>query len=167
VPVVGVTLNNPTLALTVGGATGALVATVTPSNATNPALTWSSSNTAVATVSTAGVVTAVAPGTATITATAQDGSGKNAVSTVTVTSAVNAFTVAPKFNVFEIDGTLDVTKATVVKATGTEGTVTGVVNATTGAFTISTATFATEAVKVQAYDALGNAVGSPVSVVVM
>jgi len=170
VPVVGVTLNNPTLALTVGGATGALVATVTPSTATNPALTWSSSNTAVATVSTAGVVTAVAPGTATITATAQDGSGKNAVSTVTVTAAapaVNAFTVAPKFNVFEIDGTLDVTKATVVKATGTEGTVTGVVNATTGVFTISTATFATEAVKVQAYDALGNAVGSPVTVVVM
>jgi hypothetical protein len=80
---------------------------------------------------------------------------------------VNPFIVPLKFNVFNIDGTLDLTKATVVKATGTEGTVTGVVNPSTGVFIISTATFSTEAVKVQAYDANGNAVGSPVSVVVM
>ena len=52
-----------------------LTATVLPSNATNPALLWSSSDLEVATVNQSGLVTAVYPGTATIRATAQDGSG--------------------------------------------------------------------------------------------
>jgi hypothetical protein len=82
-------------------------------------------------------------------------------------TAVNPFLVAPKFNIFEIDGTLDLTKATGVKATGTEGSVSGVVNITTGAFTINTASFATESVMVQAYDAQGNAVSNPITVVIM
>jgi hypothetical protein len=82
-------------------------------------------------------------------------------------TVVNPFLVAPKFNIFEIDGTLDLTKATVVKATGTEGTVSGIVNTTTGAFTIDTSKFATESVTIQAYDAQGNTVGNLVSVVVM
>jgi uncharacterized protein (TIGR02145 family) len=46
--------------------------TVTPANATNPALTWTSSDNAIATVAD-GVVTGVAPGKATITATSADG----------------------------------------------------------------------------------------------
>jgi len=87
VPVTGVTLNNSTLALTVGGATGALVATVAPANATNQAVTWTSSNPAVATVSAMGVVTAVSAGTATVTATTADGA-KVATSVVTVTTPV-------------------------------------------------------------------------------
>jgi uncharacterized protein YjdB len=51
-----------------------LFATVEPFNVANANLVWSSSNAAVATVNQAGVVTAVRFGTATITATAADGS---------------------------------------------------------------------------------------------
>lgn len=72
VSVTGVTLNTWSLNLTVGQ-TQTLTATVSPSNATNKAVTWSSSNTSVATVSQSGEVTAIANGTATITVTTQDG----------------------------------------------------------------------------------------------
>ena len=80
-PVTGVTLDKPTLALAVGGS-GTLIATVEPPNATNRAVTWSSDNTSVATV-TNGVVTAVAPGTTTITVKTVDGN-HNATCVVTV-----------------------------------------------------------------------------------
>ena len=83
VEVSGVTLSQPTLALE-AGKTGTLTATVQPSNATNKTVTWSSSNTSVATVSN-GTVTAVAEGTATITATA---GGKSATCQVTVSKKV-------------------------------------------------------------------------------
>ena len=65
-----------TMTLTVG-TTGTITATVEPENATNKNVTWSSSNTDVATVAN-GVVTAVAPGTATITATSAANSSKKA-----------------------------------------------------------------------------------------
>ena len=63
------------------GKTVNLTATVAPSNATNKTITWSSSNTNVATVSN-GAVTGVVPGTATITATSNN--GKKATATITV-----------------------------------------------------------------------------------
>lgn len=53
-----------------------LKATATPTNANNRKVKWTSSNTKVAKVSSSGVVTAVAPGTAVIKATAADGSKK-------------------------------------------------------------------------------------------
>ena len=84
VAVTGVTLDPTSTTLTVGN-TETLTATVTPTNATNKSVTWSSSDTNVATVSN-GVVTAVAPGTATITATTTDGS-YTATCTVTVNAA--------------------------------------------------------------------------------
>lgn len=67
--VTSVTLDEETLALVVGGATGTLVATVLPIDATDPTVTWASDDEAVATVAD-GVVTAVGAGTCTITATA-------------------------------------------------------------------------------------------------
>ena len=91
VSVTGVTLHPKTLSLTAGGATAQLQATVSPSDATNPAVIWSSSNTAVATVSSTGIVTPVAPGTATITVTTADGAD-TASSTVTVSAAVPVWT---------------------------------------------------------------------------
>lgn len=60
-----------------------LTANVAPANATNKGVTWSVSNTAVASVSSTGSVTGLTPGTATVTATTADG-GKTAVSTITV-----------------------------------------------------------------------------------
>ncbi len=67
------------------GETGTLTATVNPSDATDKSVTWSSSNTAVATVDANGKVTAVAAGEAVITVTTTDGN-KTATCTVTVTS---------------------------------------------------------------------------------
>lgn len=62
------------LASVVVGDTMTLAASVSPSNTTNKAVTWSSSNTSVATVDSNGKVTAVAAGKTVITATAKDGS---------------------------------------------------------------------------------------------
>ena len=80
--VTGVTLNKSELALYTGGS-ATLTATVEPENATNQAVTWTSSNPSVATVEN-GVVTAVSAGAATITAAAADGSGVSATCAVTV-----------------------------------------------------------------------------------
>lgn len=49
-----------------------LTATIMPENATNKTVIWTSSDTSVATVSSTGLVTAISPGTAEITATTQD-----------------------------------------------------------------------------------------------
>lgn len=80
--VTSVTLNKWALNLKVGE-TGKLSATVWPNSAADKSITWSSSNTDVASVSSSGTVTAKKAGTAVITATAVN--GKNASCTVTVT----------------------------------------------------------------------------------
>jgi len=81
IPVSSVSLSQTSVSLIVGGSVD-LTATVSPSNASNKTVTWSSSNTSVATVSN-GTVTAKATGTATITVTTADG-GKTATCSVTV-----------------------------------------------------------------------------------
>lgn len=73
VSVTGVSLSKSSLDLKVGD-TETLVATISPSNATNKSVTWTSSNTDVATVSNNGLVTAISNGNATITVTTSDGS---------------------------------------------------------------------------------------------
>ena len=82
VKVTSITLDKTTAEITVGGNT-TLTATVEPDNATNKTVNWTSDKTEIATVNN-GVVTAVAAGTAVITATAADGSGVSASCTVTV-----------------------------------------------------------------------------------
>lgn len=96
-----VALSASTLALNTG-ASETLTATVAPAKATAKKVYWVSSNTEVATVKN-GQVTAVADGTATITAYASDSSKKKASCTVTVTTpapaptevAVESVTVTP------------------------------------------------------------------------
>lgn len=85
--VTNIFLNNSTATLS-PGSTQQLTATVIPSNASNKNVTWSSSNSSVATVSSNGKVTAMAIGEADITATAADGSGVKAVCHVTVKEKV-------------------------------------------------------------------------------
>ena len=85
VPVESVSLDKTSLELT-EGETAQLNATVLPETATNRNVTWSSNAPGVATVDSSGKVTAVAPGTATITVTTADG-GKTATCVVTVTAA--------------------------------------------------------------------------------
>lgn len=89
-PVSGVTLSQDDAVLTVGGETLTLTATVAPANAKDKTVSWTTSNDAVATVDANGVVTAVSAGTATITATATNGTDdtsddKTGTCTVTVT----------------------------------------------------------------------------------
>lgn len=71
------------------GETVALSYTVQPANATYPTGSWSSSNTAVATVSAGGVVMPVGVGSAVITCTAADGTGVCASCAVEVISGLN------------------------------------------------------------------------------
>ncbi len=85
-------LSSASLTLQVGS-THTLTATVEPEGAANREITWSSSDTSVATVGDSGLVTAAGVGTATITASAQDGSGVSAECTVTVTP-LPTYTVA-------------------------------------------------------------------------
>jgi uncharacterized protein YjdB/serine/threonine protein kinase len=82
VDVTGVSLNKSKLTLDVGKS-GTLIATVKPDGATNQNVTWSSSNTGVATVSKNGRVTAKKAGTATITVKTVDGN-KTTTCTLTV-----------------------------------------------------------------------------------
>lgn len=83
--VTGVSLSTDSLTLEEGG-TANLTATITPANATNQNVTWSSNAPSVATVNSSGNVTAMAPGTATITVTTEDGN-KTATCAVTVAAA--------------------------------------------------------------------------------
>ena len=86
ISVTGVSVS-PTSVTLAEGERKELTATVKPSNATKKSVTWTSSNTTVATVSTSGLVTAKSAGTATITVTTVDGS-YTAKCTVTVKKKV-------------------------------------------------------------------------------
>ncbi len=87
VSVTGILMNKTKLSLysNTTPKTETLVATVSPGNAANKAVSWVSSNSTVATVDANGKVTAMGNGTATITATTADG-GFTASCTVTVTT---------------------------------------------------------------------------------
>ncbi|MCL1897418.1 MAG: Ig-like domain-containing protein, partial [Micrococcales bacterium] len=89
----GVTLS-VTSASFLAGMTAQLKATVSPSDASNKALTWSSNNTKTATVNDTGHVTAVGGGEAIITVTTVDG-GYTATCLVTVTQRVSGVTITP------------------------------------------------------------------------
>lgn len=88
ISVTGVALDVSTIEL-LEGETQQLTATVTPSNATNTAVIFSSSDGSIAAVDANGLVTAVAEGTATITATTED-RGFTASAEVTVERPLNA-----------------------------------------------------------------------------
>lgn len=83
--VTNVTLNKSSISLE-KGKTFQLSANVTPSNAANKNVSWSSGNSLIATVSSSGLVTAKGAGTTTITCAAKDNSGKKATCIVTVTN---------------------------------------------------------------------------------
>ena len=87
VKVTAVKLNKTSVSV-VKGYTYTLTPTITPSNATNKKVTWKSSNTKVATVTSDGVVKGIAKGSATITCTSADGSKKTATCKVAVKNPV-------------------------------------------------------------------------------
>ena len=83
IPVTSITVSPSSKTLDVGG-TQQLSVEVLPATALDKAVTWSTSNGSIATVSSTGLVTAEAPGSATITATAHDGSGVTGTCSITV-----------------------------------------------------------------------------------
>ena len=99
-PVMGISLNKSTLNLIVENSEQ-LTATLTPANATNQNVTWSSGNPDVASVSDNGTVTAKTTGTATITATTEDG----------ILTATCNVTVKIEYNISVVGGTASAEKA--------------------------------------------------------
>ena len=85
-PVTSISLDRTSLDLSVGN-TATLTATVLPTDATDKTVTWSSSNTSIATVNRSGLVTAVGSGTATVTASTSN--GKSATCTVRVAASTH------------------------------------------------------------------------------
>ena len=82
-----ISLDMTTIEFSDRGQNQLLVATLTPDNVLDKSVTWTSSDPAVATVSNEGLVTAVDIGTATITATTNDGSNLSATCAVTVVAS--------------------------------------------------------------------------------
>ena len=117
-----ITLNNSSLTIR-EGSTAQLSATISPTNASSKSVKWTSSNTNIATVNYDGVVTAVSPGTCTITATAKDGSGKQASCTVTVAKLVTSISLNKKTLYVNINATAQLT-ATVSPSDATNKSVT-------------------------------------------
>ena len=117
VAVTGVSLQPATVAV---GETKTLSPSISPANATNKAVTYKSSNTAIATVSNTGEVTGVAVGTATITVTTDDGS-KTASSLITV---VLSTLYEAEGGTFGVDARIqDATNASAGKLVGNMNTV--------------------------------------------
>ena len=116
--VASVEVSPPTAELTAIGASVLLTAKAVDENGhavANAVFSWESSDSAVATVEAAGVVTAVAEGTATITAQA-DSMAENAV--VTVQQAPASVSVVPDSLTFEAVGDTATITATVLDANG-------------------------------------------------
>lgn len=105
-----VELNKTKLTL-VEGSTEILTATVKPDNAHEKTVSWTSSNKSVATVSSAGKITAVKAGTATITASC---GGKEATCVVTVNAVVTSITLPATDITLEYGNTYDLSAVTIL-----------------------------------------------------
>ena len=126
VAVTGISLSKSETALTVG-ASETLTATVSPENANNKNVSWKSDDTAVATVDQNGKITAVGKGSATITATTEDGK-YTATCTVKVSPApvaANGVTLTPNKATLNV-GKKQTLTATVLPADATNKNVTWV-----------------------------------------
>jgi len=116
VPVSSVSLNKTSIEL-LAGDTETIQATVLPINATNKIILWSSSNGAIATVSD-GLVTGVAAGNVTITATTQDG-GKTASCDVAVSAVPVSSASLNKTSIELLAGNTETLQATILPANAT------------------------------------------------
>ena len=103
----GIEVNKSSIVLDAVNATASVTATVLPSNANNKTVTWSTSNSSVATVSETGVVTAKGSGNCTITAT--NSAGHKAYITVLVQLDVQSLTLQPSsMTLYGIDKTASI-----------------------------------------------------------
>jgi Bacterial surface proteins containing Ig-like domains len=119
VAVTGVSMNKQATSLVIGGAEQ-LTATVSPASATNQNLVWTSSDASIATVDAGGRINGIAVGSATITATTEDGA-KTATCALTVRSspvAVTGISLSKATTTLLVGGT-DLLVATVIPADAT------------------------------------------------
>jgi hypothetical protein len=115
VSVIDITLNRSSATMRISD-TLTLTALFLPENATNKTVTWSSSNTTVATVN-GGMVIAISEGTATVTATAQDG---NHITTCNITvnlEGVNASIPVTSVTLNQTTATLQINETLALTAT--------------------------------------------------
>lgn len=164
VSVTGVSVSPTTGTLNIGG-TQQLTATVTPSNATNQVVTWSSGNTSVASVNSSGLVTTNAGGSAIITVTTQDG-GFTATCNVTVNpvpnppSALSASAVSvSQINLSWTDNSNNETGFRIERKTGAGGTYAEMATAGVGATTYNNTGLSegtTYYYRIRSYNASGN-----------
>ena len=135
--ITGISINPSTASILIGS-TQQLTAAITPTNATNQSLAWSSSNTSVATVNSTGLVTAISSGTATITAAGQDGSKIASSCAITVNPiVVTGVSVSPTSASISVSGTQQLT-ATITPSNATNQNVTWSSNNTAVATVSST-----------------------------
>ncbi len=107
VPVDGVSLDVSGITMEQEG-TYTLTATVSPENATDKTVTFSSDNEGVASVSSEGVITALAQGSCTITAATHDG-GYTAECSVTVIKSVTGVSISPESKKIVVGDTFQLT----------------------------------------------------------
>lgn len=129
IPVTGIKLSETSVTVAVGAETGPLSVTVTPENASNKTVSWSCSDTNVASIDkTTGKIKGLSKGTATITATANDGSGCKATCSIIVNKIINLSEITENITIDDgttIIGTLS--KAVQIKiADGATVTLNGV-----------------------------------------
>lgn len=93
VPVSAITINPNTINMVIGDKPKQLTAIITPDNASNKEVIWQSSNKAIASVNSKGVVTAVGAGSTTIQATTKDGN-KIAIVKVNVTKPIEVTSIS-------------------------------------------------------------------------
>ena len=123
IAVTGIALDKTSLTLT-EGESNQLTATVTPANATDPSVSWSSSDAAIASVDKSGKVTAVKAGTANITVTTTDGDKKDVCLVAVKAAVVNVTGVAlDKASASLLVGQTQQLKATVSPDNATDKTV--------------------------------------------
>ena len=124
-PVTGLEITDPESSRLATGKTLQLATAISPEDATDKSVTWKSSDDAKATVSADGLVTAVAPGEVTITATSADNEGASDSVTLTIYVAVTGVTLDKQETVYMTVGDSDVTLvATVAPQTATDKSVT-------------------------------------------
>jgi uncharacterized protein YjdB len=105
------------------GRTMSMYASISPINADNKTLNWTSNNTSAARVDSTGLVTAVSAGTAIIRATTTDGSNLSATCTVTVVVPVDNITVNPTALTMHVNDTQTITP-TITPSNATDKSVT-------------------------------------------
>lgn len=113
VPVTGITLNKTSLNLEIGKPV-MLIPAITPDNATNKTVIWSSNNSSIASVDKFGIVTGKLAGTTKITVTAVDGNYKATCDITVYSNGVNIPVTGIKLN--KSNATIEIGKALMLEA---------------------------------------------------